>query len=149
MTHLRWTPAMRLGIDSMDQAHQRLLLALARLESGPDSALPLGLATLIASMEHNFRAEEQLMAAIDYPELARHRLQHRTIIEALRQAAPAAQDRDMAASPTAAPTAAREIIALMPHWFLFHLTNMDMALSVAAKLADGWTPTRSDISHAH
>ena len=123
MALLEWSPHMRLGVEVMDVAHQTLLSRLRQLERGSNAELGRRLPELIAGMERAFREEDALMAAIAFPNEVRHREQHARILCLLRIA--------LAAVAQANPQPARDAIALMPHWFLLHLSTMDMELSVA------------------
>ena len=75
-TESRWT-----GQPEMDRQHQRMLLALQRMDESLRGPLPL--ATLGArlnqlmemTLEH-FREEEAMLQAAGYPHLAFHRAEH-------------------------------------------------------------------------
>lgn len=126
MASLDWSPHMRLGVEVMDQAHRALLSRLKPMAHSSDSELRSSLPALIASMEQAFREEETLMASIAFPDTGRHCEQHFKILYLLRMA--------QAALARADSRPARDAIALMPHWFLIHLSTKDMELSVALNM---------------
>lgn len=126
---LQWSTHMRLHIPQMDAAHQRFLANLRRLHGSPEDELPQRLAESVAGMEQGFALEESLMARLGLPTASAHRAQHAGVLSLLRQAQLALARADQ--------HPARDAIALLPHWFLFHLSTMDMELSVACGLLDG------------
>lgn len=128
MEKLVWSQHMSLGIPAMDLAHRVFVEELARLASEPDSAFGAGLFALIPMLEKDFREEEALMEAIDFPALQSHREQHARVLSALHHVAPEVMRGDY--------VAARKAIELLPQWFVFHLATMDTALAVALDLAD-------------
>lgn len=123
MAALQWSPSMRLGVEVMDRGHQALLSRLKPMACSSDAELRARMPELIAGMEQSFREEEALMAAIAFPNLTRHSEQHARILYLLRIAQAALERAD--------GRPARDAIALMPHWFLIHLSTMDIELSVA------------------
>lgn len=120
---LEWSSHMRLGIVQVDDAHQLFIHRLRSLERSTDHELLLRLSELLAGMERGFLDEEALMQRIGLPHPEPHRQQHARIVLLLRQALAALQHADT--------RPARDAIALLPHWFLYHLSTQDLELSVA------------------
>jgi hemerythrin len=118
---------MSLGVPAMDDAHKAFVEELACLVSLPDGDFGAGLFALIASMERDFREEEESMEAIDFPAIQSHREQHARVLSALHHVVPDVMQGDCAS--------ARKAIELLPQWFLFHLSTMDMALAVTLDTA--------------
>ena len=127
MQELFWSPEMSLGVPSMDQAHQGFLEQLASLANLPDAEFAVSYAALIACVERDFYAEQVMMDEIDFPANNSHVEQHARILSALHHANSRVMEGDIAAG--------REVIALLPQWFTFHLSTMDMALAIAYELA--------------
>ncbi len=123
---MSWPSQMMLGIAAIDNAHKALIEELARLMITPDGQFEAGLAALIARMQCDFCEEEALMEAIDFTGLPRHREQHARVLSTLYHVIPGVMQGDCAA--------ARKVIGLIPHWFLFHLSSMDTQLALALDL---------------
>lgn len=90
-----WRDAWCLGIEALDADHQELVRLLNQLleaqaetlaeggpghprrgEDQPRQSQVAGLAALIQHLHAHFRREEDLMTAIDYPDLEAHRGEH-------------------------------------------------------------------------
>jgi hemerythrin len=122
-----WSPQLALGLGEMDRAHQHLLDRLDELASLPDAQFYAAMSALTAAIEADFRAEEELMEQIAFPDLHQHREQHARVLSALHHADPQVAQGDIAAG--------RHCIELLPQWFLLHLASMDQALARALKAA--------------
>jgi hemerythrin len=134
MEHIVWSPLMSVGIPALDSAHKEVLEEMTRLSSTTDADFRPGLFALIARLERDFRAEEELMEAIDFPALLSHREQHAGVLSGLHHVVPRVMNGDIASG--------RKAVDLLPQWFLFHLPTMDAALAVAVDEA-GLRATRS------
>lgn len=127
MQEIVWSPEMSLGVAGMDQAHQGFLEQLARLAHVPDAEFAAAYAALIDRVERDFYAEQQMMEEINFPANNSHVEQHARILSALHHANSRVMEGDIAAG--------REVVELLPQWFAFHLSTMDMALAIAYELA--------------
>lgn len=123
MQTIEWSQDMSLGVPEMDQAHKAFLDELAALLTVSDEKFVPDFLTLVARMELDFREEEDLMEDLDYPGIPGHREQHARILGALHHIASRVMDGDIALG--------REAVALLPQWFMFHLSTMDTALAFA------------------
>ena len=134
-----WPADRAVGIPLMDDAHQGQAQQITALQQGPeDGAFDNGLARLTASLEADFRAEEELMEAIAYPALRSHREQHARVLATLH----GLPDGDHAAR--------RRAVELLLPWFHVHLETADTALAAALQVAgvqfDTGPATASDIA---
>ena len=127
MESLTWTVQMALGIPEMDREHKAMLENLAHLAALPNAEFGARFFSLIATMESDFRCEEELMEKINFPALQSHREQHARVLSALHHVVPSVKLGEFGT--------AREAIELLPQWFLFHLSTMDTALVVALDMA--------------
>ena len=127
MDKLAWSAQMSLGVPAMDDAHKAFIEELARLQFAPALEFGKGFSALIDEMERDFRDEEALMEAIEFPALPSHREQHARVLGALHHVTPEVMRGEF--------ESARKAIELLPQWFLFHLETMDTALAVALDLA--------------
>jgi len=78
---IRWTDAFSVGVESLDQQHQKLFAkvaelsrALSRGEGG--TVVDSVLSDLAAYAKYHFADEEALMAQHDFPSLSSHRAAH-------------------------------------------------------------------------
>lgn len=134
---LKWLPEMAVGVDEMDRAHQWFLAELERLQTVPDLRLDAEIAVLTSAMARDFQEEEFLMANIGSPDFHAHCEQHRRVLEAFLDIAPGDH------------ASLREVLAMMPRWFLFHLSAMDLPLAVAYRSvssASGAAPATTGVS---
>jgi len=87
LMHLNWKNSYDCGIEAIDEEHRQLFeLANVLLNAGleqPDAtdSIQGSLAALLAHTVEHFRHEEELLAAIDYPELESHRLEHQRLLQ--------------------------------------------------------------------
>lgn len=119
MDDFEWNPAMELGNPALDEAHKALFDEMMRLYAAPDSELAEGLPLLCDKLERDFREEEDLMEALDLPEVREHREQHARVLSALHHV------------EVGEPAEAREALMLLPQWFQQHLATMDRPLAAA------------------
>lgn len=126
MQTIKWSQDMSLGVPEMDLAHKAFLEELSALLAVSDEQFGPAFLVLVARIEGDFREEEELMEDLDYPGIAGHREQHARILGALHQVASRVMDGDIALG--------REAVALLPQWFMFHLSTMDTALAFALDL---------------
>jgi hemerythrin len=122
-----WSTDLYLGIPALDGPHEELLAELARLAVAPDGEFGASLFAVIARLESDFRAEEDLMEVIGWPALARHREQHARALSGLHHVVPRVMNGDIACG--------REAAELLRHWFAFHVSTMDAVLAVALEQA--------------
>lgn len=114
---------MVLGIPLFDEAHEALAEQITVLLNGPDADFAANLALLVECLEDDFRVEEQLMDAIDYPATRSHREQHARVLATLHGLAPGDID------------GGRKVAALILPWFQVHLATADTALAIALQIA--------------
>lgn len=132
------TNEMVLGIPLFDEAHAALAEQIQLLLNGPDREFDAHLAGLVECLEADFRLEEQLMEAIDYPATRSHREQHARVLATLHGLAPG----DIANG--------RKVAALILPWFQVHLATADTTLAIALQIAGRaqGTPAGQDVPAA-
>ncbi|RKH09064.1 hypothetical protein D7V77_42800 [Corallococcus sp. CA041A] len=94
------------------------------LEQAPDAEFAAAFTRFVARVERDFREEEDLMEQIAFSGLNSHREQHARMLGGLHHVARQVMAGDM--------NAGREVVALMPGWFMLHIETMDGALAVTA-----------------
>lgn len=113
---------MVLGIPLFDEAHAALAEQINHLLQAPDAEFEHNLAALMECLEADFRLEEQLMEAIDYPAMRSHREQHARVLATLHGLRPGDIE------------AGRNVAALVLPWFQVHLATADTALAIALQM---------------
>jgi len=121
-----WSPRLTLGLPEVDASHKALLDELTRLQQAPDAEFPACYARFVAHVERDFREEEELMESVQFSGLPSHREQHCRVLAGLHHVARQVMDGNLAAG--------REVVALMPGWFLLHIETMDGAMALGAQM---------------
>jgi hemerythrin len=115
-----WSPRMRLGMPSVDACHRELMEELANLEDASDMVFAERYTRFVARVERDFREEEEMMERTVFPGLPAHREQHARMLGGLHHVARQVMAGDLAAG--------RDVVSLMPGWFMLHIETMDGAL---------------------
>lgn len=123
MQNLKWSPQMELGVPNIDALHQSLVETLADVSIASDEQFAQCFNLLVADMERDFYEEERQMEEIEFPDLHEHREQHARVLSAMHHAESNVTGGNIAA--------ARDVIALLPEWFTFHVSTMDAPLAIA------------------
>ncbi|MFL6715495.1 MAG: bacteriohemerythrin, partial [Burkholderiaceae bacterium] len=98
---------------------------LARLASISDAEFPESYALFVAQVEKDFREEEDLMEASNFSGLPSHREQHARVLGGLHHVARQVMAGEIGPG--------REVVALMPGWFLLHIETMDGAMALCTQ----------------
>jgi len=122
-----WSPRLTLGLPEIDASHRALLDELTRLQRAPDAEFAESYARFVAQVERDFREEEELMEAAQFPGLPSHREQHCRVLGGLHHVARQVMSGNL--------DAGREVVALMPGWFLLHIETMDGAMALGTQMA--------------
>ena len=129
MQNLKWSPEMVLGMPNIDALHQSFVEILTKLNTASDEQFAHQYNALVTNMERDFYEEEQQMEEIAFPALQSHREQHARVLSAMHHAQGHVMCGDIAAG--------RDVIALLPQWFTFHLSTMDAALAITIQMDSG------------
>lgn len=121
----QWAPRLTLGLPAVDDAHRELLDELSSLAALPDADFAAGYARFVAQVEQDFREEEELMEATQFPGLPSHREQHARVLGGLHHVARQVMAGDLGPG--------REVVSLMPGWFLLHIETMDSTMALYAR----------------
>ncbi len=125
MTYFIWADDMAIDHGPIDRDHQRLVALVNDLHSatrlGEGRQVVGGiLDELIAYTGDHLQREEALMAAVDFPELERHKLGHAEFVAGLRTL----QDKFAAGSMATAA----QLSTLLRDWLSLHIRRSDKAL---------------------
>ncbi len=140
MSSLPWSPALEIGLPAMDETHREFVDLLAQAQASDNQALPAAWQAVIEHTEAHFAQEDAWMAATRFAASNCHTLQHRTILQVLREGAERAAQGDI----TPIRLTSRELAM----WFPQHAQTMDAALASHLKRV-GFDPTTGQISAAH
>jgi diguanylate cyclase (GGDEF)-like protein/hemerythrin-like metal-binding protein len=118
-----WTLQFETGVELIDQQHRGLLAALVGLVEALSSAEAeasvrermAGLSVLAAT---HFATEESVMRARNFPGLAQHAAEHRSLLHELASIGETFEQRGLSQS-----------VQLVRDWFLIHLNETDSELS--------------------
>lgn len=122
-----WSDAMALGLAPMDKSHRKFIEEVAELAQSSDEEFIARFPAFVVLAEHDFNKEEAWMEEIDFPGIRPHLEEHAMVLSALHHAAPHVAGGDLGDG--------REIIKLMPQWFLHHLATQDRSLALALQMA--------------
>lgn len=128
METVKWGPALLLGFEPMDIAHQAFAKHLARAQAAPDSALPDAWGELVTHTERHFTREDDWMRLTAYPSATQHTLEHRVVLNLMREGLGQAQDGQLAP--------VRQMAGELWAWFLRHTQSLDAALALHMRRAE-------------
>lgn len=122
MKDLVWDSILGIGVDEIDEDHRRLLdlfniLNHAVSESGPTEYLAAVLEELINCTAWHFSHEERLMLKHGYQDLAKHKAEHRELIQAVRELQEKIQQ--------AGGRVAEEDLVYLERWLTQHILTDD------------------------
>jgi len=126
MTKLAWTDALSVGIDLVDQQHQRWIghfnSAVEAIEAslGKDHIIK-NLSFLVDYTATHFSSEEQHMAANAYPAMAEHKSKHDDLRQTLADLV-----RDFEEEGATQPLA-DAVETFLGNWLIQHIQRVDMA----------------------
>lgn len=138
MKTLTWSPQMSLGIVEMDNAHKELIQELTRIMAAPDHEFVPCLLRIVELLETDFREEETLMEKMNYPALREHRAEHADLLSTLHHVVPKAMNGEYVLP--------RQVLGMLPQWFLNHLIRMDAELVKALNKCGAKPSTHAQVS---
>ena len=146
MSPIEWTDALHLACEPMDRAHREFMALLAMAECADNAELVGAWGAVVDHTAAHFADEDRWMRETRFAGAVDHQLQHRVVLNLLRDGLAMARNGQFAA--------VREMALELDAWFAKHTQAMDAALalhmrrqpeprrrtSVAGKTASG--PTR-------
>lgn len=121
MPTLPWSEELELGLPAMDDAHREFVELLATARNSGDDALPAAWQALIDHTQAHFDQEEAWMRATRHVPSRAHALQHRMILQVMRDGQARALEGDI--------TPVRLMTRELQVWFPQHAQGMDAALA--------------------
>ncbi|APW40233.1 hemerythrin [Rhodoferax koreense] len=137
MAQLEWSDALSLDLPLMDDTHREFVDLLAVVQSAPDGQLPAAWLQLIAHTEDHFGQEDRWMLATRFASGNCHSLQHKVVLQVMREGAVRAAAGDLAS--------VREMARELALWFPQHAQSMDAALALHLRRA-GFDPATGVVS---
>ncbi|WP_439520139.1 bacteriohemerythrin [Hydrogenophaga sp.] len=123
-----WSPALLLGFEPMDAAHQAFAELLARAQAASDSTLTDAWGEMVTHTERHFTQEDDWMRLTAYPSATQHTLEHRVVLNLMREGLGQAQDGQLAP--------VRQMASELWAWFLRHTQSLDAALALHMRRAE-------------
>lgn len=137
MSRLEWSDALSLDLPIMDDTHRKFVELLALAQGSPDGELPASWGRLIEHTAEQFGQEDRWMQATRFAAANCHSVQHKVVLEVMREGLVQAANGDLASVRTMADELAR--------WFSKHAQSMDAALGLHLRRA-GYDPVTGVVS---
>ncbi|MBD9584884.1 MULTISPECIES: hemerythrin domain-containing protein [Delftia] len=138
MAVLEWSGALALELPAMDEVHQEFVLLLAEVEAADDAQLCARWDELIAHTQVHFDQEDRWMQSTRFTSTNCHSLQHKVVLQVMREGASKAADGDLAVI--------RSMAGELAAWFVHHAQTMDAALALHLRSA-GFDPATGSLAH--
>lgn len=122
MNPLQWTDALQLDYEPMDSVHRAFVALLAQAQSASNEALPQAWSALVDHTAQHFGREDEWMRSTRFATAEQHMLQHRVVLNVLREGLVLARKGEFAA--------VREMADELGAWFSRHTQSQDAALAL-------------------
>lgn len=122
MAALEWSEALALDLPQLDETHEEFVALLAQVESADDAEILTRWQALIAHTEQHFGMEDQWMAATRFASGNCHSMQHKVVLQVMREGAARAAQGDL--------PVLRMMAGELALWFPQHAQTMDAALAL-------------------
>ena len=121
MAVLDRSDAISFGLPFMDRARARFARLLARVDKAGSAALPAAWRDLLDCAAEHFACEDIWMRASGFAERSDHSVQHRVVLEVMREGAVHAAEGRL--------PQVREMAHQLKHWYEAHASTMDAPLA--------------------
>lgn len=122
MPTLEWSDALSLDLPLMDDTHQEFVVLLAAVQASSDAELVTHWTTLIDHTDEHFGREDAWMAQTRFASSNCHSVQHKVILQVMREGLAAGQAGDTGVI--------RQMASELAIWFPQHAQTMDAALAL-------------------
>lgn len=122
MNTVEWSDALLLDFEPMDKVHREFVDLLAMAQNAPDNALPQAWSAVLDHTVHHFGREDEWMRKTRFASADNHMLQHRVVLNVLREGLAMARAGDLAP--------VREMAGELAAWFAKHTQLLDAALAL-------------------
>jgi hemerythrin-like metal-binding protein len=131
MAYLEWSDALSLDLPLMDDIHREFVDLLAQVQHAPDTLLADAWLALISHTDAHFGQEDRWMAATRFASSNCHSMQHKVVLQVMREGAALAAGGQL--------DAVRAMASELALWFPQHAQSMDAALALHLRRA-GYDP---------
>jgi len=131
MASLEWSDALSLDLPIMDDTHREFVELLAIAQRSTDEDLHASWQRLVNHTADHFGQEDRWMLATRFSSINCHTLQHKVVLEVMREGIALAASGDIAAL--------REMARELALWFPKHAQSMDAALALHLR-REGYDP---------
>jgi len=138
-TPLRWSEGLELDFLAMDATHREFVDLLAAVVQAPDAQLLPAWTALIAHTDAHFSQEDQWMLATGFSPENCHSLQHKVILQVMREGQQSAQKGQL--------YVVRQMAYELGQWFPQHAQSMDASLALHLRSA-GFDPIAGTVAEA-
>lgn len=122
MSPIGWTDALHLAYEPMDRVHREFIDLLAAAERADDTELASAWGAVVDHTALQFADEGRWMCETHFAGAADHQLQHRMVLNLLRDGVAMARKGEL--------EAVREMALELDAWFAKHTLAMDAALAL-------------------
>lgn len=138
MAQLEWSDALALHLPLMDDTHREFVDLLAAVDRADDAQLLSTWHALVEHTDHHFAQEDAWMASTRFASGNCHSMQHRVVLQVMREGVVKAQQGDL--------QVLRVMASELALWFPQHAQSMDAALALHLRRV-GFDPV-SGVVHA-
>ncbi len=140
MAQLEWSDALALDLPLMDDTHREFVDLLAAVDRADDAQLLSSWLALVDHTHHHFAQEDAWMASTRFASGNCHSMQHRVVLQVMREGGVRAQQGDL----QVLRVMARELAL----WFPQHAQSMDAALALHLRRV-GFDPVSGMVHAPH
>ncbi|MBT9511867.1 MAG: hemerythrin [Acidovorax sp.] len=122
MAQLEWSDALNLDLPLMDDTHREFVDLLAAVDRAEDAQLLAAWLALVEHTDQHFGQEDAWMASTRFASGNCHSMQHRVVLQVMREGAARAEQGDL--------KVLRVMASELALWFPQHAQSMDAALAL-------------------
>lgn len=122
MATMSWTSALALDFPPIDNLHRRLVEHIANVQTCDDRAMTEQWAALVECAQALFADEDQWMHCTDFANAPHHSLEHRVVLNVLREG--------LALSRQGQHAQVRTMTQELARWLPKHIQSLDAALAL-------------------
>lgn len=122
MNAVKWSDTLHLDYEPMDSVHREFISLLATAEAASDADLPKAWADVVEHTVNHFAREDEWMKRTRFSSADAHLLQHKVVLNVMREGLALARAGDLAA--------VREMAVELAAWFAKHTQTLDAALAL-------------------
>lgn len=118
MAYFNWATSFSVGVPELDEQHQELIAMINNLHSNLDAGVAADIVKkMFDYVAQHFRREEDLMLAVNFPELGAHIREHQAFLE---------KAKEFANQDFSDLSACEQLAAFLRRWYSHHIVEVDM-----------------------